>query len=128
MSTQVLPSGVFHSDVDDQRILIATAAPIHLDRTVVIGDFAPNRTLSTPTGTISCGLEASNRQARWTAASRSATVDASGKSTSACNSPGADRHEPIDHLKGCPSMSHFGCSTANDVASCLPSNWSVCDS
>ena len=34
----VLPSGALHRDVDDEFVLVA-AAPMYLDRTVVVGEF-----------------------------------------------------------------------------------------
>src|SRR5689334_12953477 len=116
MSIHVLPSGAFTA-------MSTTSSSSSLPRRRTSTEpwssvpSAWNWTLSTATGTNSWGSELSTGAATWPAASSSATVDASGNSTSACNPPETGRQEPIDHRNGRVSLLHTCCTSATEDVS-----------
>ncbi len=99
MSTHVVPSGALTA----MSTTISSALPgCRRISTEPCGSVraVDSRTLSTAAGTMSRGLEPSTKRATWTAASSSATVDASVKPTSATRPPGVGRSASIDQANG----------------------------
>ncbi len=111
MSRHIAPSRVLATMSTTSRSSLAARRCTSTEpRTSLTGD--PMRMPPTAAGNISRGLELSASRARCTAASSSATVDASGNSTSARSPVGTEDEETTDHANGGPSTPQARCSSA----------------